>query len=266
MKNIIIYGAGGMIGKSIRYLLKDTEKYNIVNFTKSSLDIYDEYIRENLTKTIEKNLNNIDFVINCVGVVKINKNNIREYIIVNSLWPIVLGKECKKRNIKVVNISTDYVFDSHGNIDDIPSTQNIYGISKYLGEYVHSANIRTSIIGENNNCRGIIEWVKRKKNCVVMGDINKIWSGTTCYDLGLYIKKIIDGDIEYWAGVKHLTSVKDGISKYDLIKLLSDIYSLNITVVKHVEQTGEDYIKLDNVECISENFEISLLNSMNIFN
>jgi len=270
MKKIVIFGAGGMIGKSIRHYHSQNDSVKslitLENYTKSTMNIYEEYINGNISNTINKILDGTDFVVNCIGMVKCSKNKMDEYLIVNSVWAQILGRECDKRCIKMINISTDYIFDEGGDNlpDSIPTSSGIYGITKYLGEYHGCANIRTSVIGENNNGRGIIEWAKRKMNGTVEGNTNQIWNGVTSYDIGKYIVNVILGEEEYWKGVKHVVSFKEGISKFDLISAISDVYNLNIKVVENDTSSCHEYIRLSGGTVISNDFNESLRNTLNI--
>lgn len=74
--------------------------------------------------------------------------------LVNCLGPAILAQECKKRNILLVHISTDYVFDGTKSgpytVEDEPNPINVYGKTKLEGERAIAENtdeyliIRTS--------------------------------------------------------------------------------------------------------------------------
>jgi len=263
MDKIFLFGAGGLIGKA---MFKQLKERNVSIFTKNTFNIYEEYLNTN----IENRLNDIilenSFVINCTSMTKYNKDNIKEFIVVNGIWPHVLSKVCHKRNSRLINISTDCVFKINSNVDtcinSTPSSTDIYGMLRFLGEPTNCLNIRTSVIGENNNNKGIIEWAKRKPNEHVKGEINQIWNGVTSLDLSIYITKIIDGKIEYEETIQHLASTPDGISKNELIKTISDAYKLNIKVDEIKTDTNK-YIILSNCIYISNDIKQSIFDMAN---
>ena len=53
-------------------------------------------------------------------------------------------------------------------------------------------------------------------------------NGVTCLTLAKIIKKIID-EKSYWRGVQHIFSPYT-VSKYELCKIVSNIYGANVTV------------------------------------
>ena len=59
-----------------------------------------------------------DFIINCVGIIKHNKNinNNLDVLMCNSILPHQLAVRCKIFNFRLINISTDCVFSgANGN-------------------------------------------------------------------------------------------------------------------------------------------------------
>lgn len=116
--------------------MKVLEKaWNIVYYTDShSLDI--TYMGQ-----IESfvNLQLIDVVINCAAYTNVEQaeEDILNYQ-VNTLWVYNLAKICAEKNIKLIHISTDYVFDGSKKewyLTDTPVWPlNKYGIAKWLGE------------------------------------------------------------------------------------------------------------------------------------
>lgn len=105
-----------------------------------------------------------------------------------------------------------------------------YGFTKSIGEPSTATVIRTSIIGEElNNFSSLLEWVKSNKGKEIRGYINHRWNGITCLQFAKICKIIIDNDL-YWPGVHHITSPY-AVSKYELTKMISDVYELDITVV-----------------------------------
>jgi len=109
---------------------------------------------------------------------------------------------------------------------------DIYGTTKSLGEPKDATIIRTSIIGEElRNFSSLLEWAKSNKNKEVNGYTNHVWNGITCLQFAKICKDIIVNN-KYWTGVRHLFS-PDTFNKFELVKLISDVYNLNINVTTY---------------------------------
>lgn len=67
------------------------------------------------------------------------------------------------------------------------------------------------------------------KNQTVRGYINNRWNGVTCLQLAKIIENIIVNN-NFWKGARHIFS-PEVVTKYELVKLISDIYNLNVTVI-----------------------------------
>jgi len=231
---IYVFGYKGMLGRYVYTYLKSKD-FNVVGLSRKNIDISDIYCEDDLNSIlhyegVEKN----DVIINCAGIIKsvINDNDIQSIIIVNSLFPHYLNNVSKKEGYKLIHVTTDCVFSGKDGLylEHSPhDCTDVYGKTKSLGEPNNCTVIRTSIIGEEiNRTRSLMEWVKSMKDKTVDGYTNHIWNGLTCLQLAKIFEDIIVNK-KYWYGVRHLFSPKI-ISKYDLIKSISNIYNLNITI------------------------------------
>ena len=250
---IIIFGSPGMLGRYISKYFENTFKYNLTSINRDKYDVLDnDYIKlMNLFCNFEENT----IIINCIGLIpqKINSNNhYKDYIIINTLFPILLSKICLEQNFKLIHITTDCIFSGkkgNYNEDNISDTEELYGITKSLSENINATIIRTSIIGEEiKNKKSLLEWVKSNEGKSISGYKNVIWGGVTCLKLAQIIEEMISNNT-LWSGVRHIYS--DPITKYDLVKKISDIYNLNIqlnideTNVKNLSLTSK-YNRLNN--------------------
>ena len=242
---ILILGATGTLGHTLLHNLS-TYKENLVygtvrnkkEFYKDDKKIIDKCDVNNLDK-FYKVIKKIkpDYVINCIGFIKqkTKKNDIEKILLINSIFPKKLSIFCKILNIKFIHVSTDCVFDGKkGNYseDDDTSANDLYGISKYLGEINdnYSLTIRTSIIGhEVNSKKNLLEWVISKNNYEIDGYINAIFSGLTTLELSKIIHKYVFN--AKLSGIYHIASRP--INKYDLIKIIIKVYKLNIKLKKN---------------------------------
>ncbi len=106
---------------------------------------------------------------------------------------------------------------------------DVYGKTKSLGEPKNCTVVRSSIIGEEvGQSRSLIEWVKSMKDKPANGYTNHKWNGVTCLQMAKIFENIIANN-NYWIGTRHVFS-PEIVDKYELVKLISDAYSLNISL------------------------------------
>jgi dTDP-4-dehydrorhamnose reductase len=276
MNRIFVLGSNGMLGRYVStYLKENMEDYKISVLTRNEVDItkitYDELRRKFLFWGLSKD----DIIVNCAGMIKQrNDSPDVDFIMVNSLFPHYLAQIGKTFEAKIILISTDCVYNGKSGSYDENSkhdADDLYGKSKSLGESIESCVIRTSIIGEElNNKRSLLEWVKSNKGKSIFGFTNHTWNGVTCLQLSEIIKQIIENDI-YWSGVRHIFSPRT-LNKYELVKLISDIYNLKIEI--NAKETTEncfrdltsvyDDVKYFNIPDLSE--QIKKLKDYDILN
>lgn len=235
---IFLFGSNGMLGNYVNSVL--SERYNIINITRNKIDIYEDW--KDLEEKIKKlDIKEDDYIINCIGKIpqKSTSDEIKEYIIINTLFPKLLEKISLETDCKFIHITTDCVysgFKGNYNETDEHDSKTIYGITKSLGETIKACIIRTSIIGEEKySKKSLLEWVKSNKNNVINGYDNHIWNGVTCLTLAKIIKNIINNN-STWIGVKHFYS--NSVSKYELCSLINKIYNLNIQINKISDPNG----------------------------
>ena len=134
MSNILVTGANGQVGSEIKEL---SSKYPHTFFftDKNFLDItdkiaLDEYIKQN----------SIDTIINCAGYTAVDKAEEEKELanMVNQQAVKNLAQIAKDNSLKLIHISTDYVFDGENYQPyietDKPNPQSMYGKSKLGGE------------------------------------------------------------------------------------------------------------------------------------
>ena len=234
---ILIFGSNGMLGSYIFSYLKD--KFIINSINRNVFDVYSLFKENNLVYELEKILKSIKpkYIINCIGnISKVDDDSSKKYII-NSYFPVILNIICKKYDIILIHPTTDCVYSGNGEWYDnnsIPEPIDDYGLSKFLGENIDACVIRTSIIGEElYNNRSLISWIKNNNNKSINGYTNHYWNGITCLQYAKIIEEIIKNKT-HWKGIKTITSKyknKNFITKYELIKIIIDIYNLDINVI-----------------------------------
>lgn len=176
-----------------------------------------------------------DVIINCVGIVQQVPayRDVAQVIAVNALFPQQLAAYCRKREIKVIHISSDCVWDGRrGQYRDneIPNGHDLYAHTKISGEIdvPGCLTLRTSFVGrEIEGTYGLVEWFLSNEGNAIDGWQNAIFSGFT----SLALSNLIADVIEYCTDLEGIYQVStQPINKYDLLCLVRDAYDANIEI------------------------------------
>jgi len=134
--NILITGAGGQLGQSIKAISADFKNHHFIFKTSSELDITKEETKNFLLQ------NTVDWCVNCAAYTAVDKSEIEieKANAVNNFGIKLLANYCKETNTKLIHISTDFVFNG---LSKTPYTEgdttapiNVYGSTKRKGELV----------------------------------------------------------------------------------------------------------------------------------
>jgi dTDP-4-dehydrorhamnose reductase len=232
---VFIFGYTGMLGRYVCSFFK-SEGFEVVGFGRRELDIVNTDYHCTRALLLRTGLSKEAVIINCAGLIKQRGHVAKfDFLQANAVFPHLLQRVCKEVGCKLIHISTDCVFNglkgSYSELDDHDAS-DVYGTTKFLGEPEESTTIRTSIIGEEvRNFSSLLEWVKSNRDREVNGYINHIWNGITCLQFAKICLDIIHSG-KFWRGVKHITS-PDTINKFDLVRLISDVYDFNVKVVPY---------------------------------
>ena len=133
---VLVTGVKGQLGYDVMRRLKERGIEGI-GVDVDEMDITDE-------KAVDKVITeaNPDAVIHCAAWTAVDaaEDEDKKEIVrkVNADGPRNIAKVCKKLDIKMLHISTDYVFDGQGETpfdpDDTPAPVSVYGETKYEGE------------------------------------------------------------------------------------------------------------------------------------
>jgi dTDP-4-dehydrorhamnose reductase len=174
-----------------------------------------------------------DVVVNCVAVGRPAPADPMRSIFVYSVLPRRLSHLCRRSGARLVQIGSDGVFSgSRGGYseDDAPDADDIYGISKLLGEVAepHAITLRTSIIGhELQSGSGLLEWFLSQQNqcrCYTRA----IFSGFPTIVLADLIRDVVIPRPDLH-GVYHVATRP--ISKFDLLRLVAKRYGKTIELI-----------------------------------
>ncbi len=133
-KKILITGATGMLGCDLCELLEQS-RYDLIKTNSKILDITNK--KAVFDFVADKNP---DIIIHCAAYTNVDKaeddfENARK---VNSKGSENLAQICKEKEILLIYVSTDYVFDGEKQTPylttDLPNPINNYGLTKFEGE------------------------------------------------------------------------------------------------------------------------------------
>ena len=252
---ILILGASGMLGNTLlRYFSMKSEfqVFATIRGDQEAFNIGDKKKYQLFTNIDASNHNNLvkvfneahpHVVVNCVGIIKQLPESCDPVlsIALNSLLPHRLAQLCASKSSRLVHISTDCVFsgDGGGYIEsDVPDALDLYGRSKLLGEvdYPHAITLRTSLIGhELSGTHSLVNWFLAQEGRV-RGFTRAIFSGLPTIEFAQVIETHVLPNPEL-NGLYHLSV--DPISKYDLLKVVRDVYG------KHIDIEADDSVVLD---------------------
>lgn len=145
--NILVTGSNGQLGSEIKELSKNYS-YNFFFTDRSNIDITS---KDNIKAFCQTN--NINVIINCAAYTAVDKaeSDIENADLINRKAVKKLAKISKELNIKLIHISTDYVFDGKNfkpYIEEFQTNpQGVYGKTKLDGENeMRDINPKNSII------------------------------------------------------------------------------------------------------------------------
>jgi len=210
---IWLIGNKGMLGYDIEELLK--EQWFSYWVSDKEVDITDYKALEKFGKDKK-----IEWIINCSGYTQVDKaeKETNESFSLNQDGVRNIALFCEKRAVKLIHISTDYVFNGKKNVrdsyseEDAPNPLGIYGKSKLAGEFEikNLINryfiIRTAwLYGKNgpNFVSTMLRLFKEKDFVKVVDD--QYGSPTYTKDLAELILKIIQNKWNQY-GIYHFTN------------------------------------------------------------
>ena len=240
---ILVTGSNGQLGKSIKSLVEENLLQHTFTFiTKNELNFLDIKNIHNYFKT-----HNYDLIINCAAYTQVDKaeSDEKKANLINNLALEVISNIAIKKNIKLIHISTDFVFNGlkqqKYTESDTPSPLNIYGKTKLAGENVilkimrkNAIILRTSWVYSeygNNFVETIINLAKENTHLNIVSD--QIGSPTYANDLAKTILKIINdenfNDIDFSSKVFNY-STSGGCSWYDFAKEIIKVSKINCKI------------------------------------
>jgi dTDP-4-dehydrorhamnose reductase len=208
MTSVAITGASGMLGRDLCQVFSDT---NPRCLAKNDLDITSE-------DAIRQALDGVDVVINAAAYTAVDQAEVEVELAmaVNSTGPRLLASHCKDAGIRLIHLSTDYVFNgaAHEPYPEHtpPDPQSVYGRSKAAGERAvlevwpeGSIIVRTAwLYGEHGSSfpRTMLALASERDTVSVVDD--QVGQPTWTMDLAHQIRLLVDSDIR--RGIFHGTN------------------------------------------------------------
>ncbi len=234
MVNILITGANGQLGNSIR---KIAPRYSLAKFFFTDVpevDITDITLLEELVKK-----NDIHAIINCAAYTAVDKaeTDIEPAQKINVDGPRNLAIVAKKFNIKLIHVSTDYVFNGNGNqpLKETDATDpiGVYGKTKLEGEKAVEAIgcdalvVRTAWLYSEfggNFVKTMLRLGKERKELNVVYD--QVGTPTYAPDLAVAILDLLQKGFSGYT-LYHYSN-EGVISWYDFAKAIFDLSAVEI--------------------------------------
>ena len=237
-RSILVTGANGQLGSEIKALASDYSAYNFAFCDREVLDLSD-------TDAIESFFQDKDFnvIINCAAYTAVDKAESDKELAfaINHKAVETLARIVKAKNIALIHISTDYVFDGSNFRpyveSDTTNPQSVYGASKLAGEEalcsINPANtiiIRTSWVYStfgNNFVKTMLRLGRERDGLGVIFD--QVGTPTYAKDLAKTILEIlpkIDND-----SIETYHYSNEGVcSWYDFAKAIFEISDITCDV------------------------------------
>ncbi|MGC6431529.1 MAG: dTDP-4-dehydrorhamnose reductase [Jejuia sp.] len=238
MINILVTGSNGQLGSELKETSTAYPDYKFYFTNRKELDICDHTLVEDYIRD-----NNISIIINCAAHTAVDKAE-EQYELSNKLNHLAVknfARIAKSLNIKLVHVSTDYVFDGKSykpyKEEDTTNPQGVYGKTKLDGEIAlqeinpsNSIIIRTSWVYSsygNNFVKTMLRLANDKDQLGVIAD--QLGTPTYARDLADAILKIIPKLNNDNVGVYHFSNI-GACSWYDFAKAIFDIKNRDIKI------------------------------------
>ncbi|HIL42143.1 MAG TPA: dTDP-4-dehydrorhamnose reductase [Gammaproteobacteria bacterium] len=240
---ILVIGKTGQLGQSINEIVSKMQSRDEFVFVgRGELDLSD---KDDIDSYFENN--NFDIIINCAAYTAVDKaeSEIELADRINHLAIQKIATIANKQQIKLVHISTDYVFNGESDIpyleSDMVNPINIYGKTKLAGEQAvletmptDATIIRTSWVYSeygNNFVDTMLRLGKERDELNVVSD--QIGSPTYASDLAMAILHIIQNEEFLNSGQKtqiYHYSNEGSCSWFDFAKEIFELTNIQCTV------------------------------------
>ncbi|WP_069385661.1 dTDP-4-dehydrorhamnose reductase [Cellulosimicrobium cellulans] len=205
----LITGGGGMLGSDVAEVVGRGDAH-VAAPGSAELDICD-------ADAVDAAVARADVVVNCAAWTDVDGAETRERdaFAVNALGPGILARACARADVRLVHISTDYVFSGRASVpytvDAEPAPVSAYGRTKLAGEWaVRAADPRHVVVrtawlyGARGSCfpRTISRLVRERGAVDVVAD--QVGQPTWTRDVAEVVDRLVA--VSAPGGVYHATS------------------------------------------------------------
>ncbi|MDR2389819.1 MAG: dTDP-4-dehydrorhamnose reductase [Tannerellaceae bacterium] len=240
MKTILVTGANGQLGRSLESSISTPEKNNFLFSDVDTLDICNKASVEAFVRT-----NNVGYIVNCAAYTAVDEAESNEMLCLRINTEAVrnLGEIASALGLKIIHISTDYVFDGTNSIPytetDYTCPLSVYGRSKERGEIVlrsvcpDALIIRTSWLYSEYGNNFALTMLSLGKSCRELRVVSdQVGSPTYAADLACAILAILDSARSgvFLPGIYHYSG--EGVcSRYDFARKIFRLAHLPTPVI-----------------------------------
>lgn len=267
---ILVTGSNGQVGSELQFLAPSYPSFSFVFVDRKQLDISDlNAVQDFFAK------HQFDYCINCAAYTAVDKAESDQATakMVNAEGPKNLAIASKKHKVRLIQISTDYVYHNQQNTpfkeDDATSPKSVYGKTKLEGEKMVLENnpdsliIRTSWVYSsfgNNFVKTMLRLGSERDTLSVIFD--QIGSPTYARDLAKAMLDIIQQNPPNFNGIYHYSN--EGVcSWFDFATAIFEIKSMKTNVLpietkNYPTPAQRPHFSLLNKGKIKENFGLKI--------
>ncbi|MCB4807295.1 dTDP-4-dehydrorhamnose reductase [Tamlana sp. 62-3] len=237
MIQILVTGANGQLAQCLKTLTTNLEGYQFYFYSRNDFDISDKAKVEAIFKT-----KNFSFCINCAAFTNVDtsESNKETSDLINHKAVYNLAVACTQNNVKLIHVSTDFVFDGNQSLPyqetDKTNPLGVYGNSKLLGEKAIQNTLKAHYILRtswlysefgNNFLKTMLRLAETRPEIGVVFD--QVGTPTYAVDLAALIISIIQKDNDAF-GVYHYSN--EGVASwYDFAVAIFNLKNLNTKVL-----------------------------------
>ena len=236
MTTILITGSNGQLGNEMQQAAVRFPDFNYIYTDVAELDICDKSALDAFVKA-----NNVNVIVNCAAYTAVDKaeDDVELCYKINRDAVRNIAEVATENKVKVVHVSTDYVFDGTNYLpytEDMPvCPATVYGKSKLEGEQALLENCRESVILRtawlyssfgNNFVKTMIKLGNERDSLGVIFD--QVGTPTYAADLADAIMQLISSET-FVPGIYHFSD--EGVcSWYDFTKTIHRMANITCDV------------------------------------
>ena len=234
---VLVTGANGQLGRCIHGLQPHFPELDLVLADASVIDITNTSQVAAFFKS-----HKLDWCINCAAYTAVDKaeSDNDQAFLVNAIGAKNLAEACKMHGVKLIHVSTDFVFDGQSKTPytetDATHPLGIYGASKLKGEQAITSILKTYYIVRtswlysaynHNFLKTMLRLAKEKSRLHVVND--QIGTPTHAEDLAHALLEMVQQDKQHY-GMYHYSNT-GSISWYDFARAIFELKGIATKVV-----------------------------------